>query len=101
MSQLRSTSHGGSAVFKVPETIPCPVVFETAEQRGSGRFVRLHGGHSGVPLALVPDSFIKALAEYTGRSIININLARIKTNKHLMKIFFNKNRAVEGEYMND
>ena len=46
-------------------------------------------------------SFIKALAEYTGRSIININLARIKTNKHLMKIFFNKNRSIEGEYIDD
>jgi SpoVK/Ycf46/Vps4 family AAA+-type ATPase len=46
-------------------------------------------------------SFIKALAEHTGRSIININLSMIRTNKHLMKIFFNKCRSVEGEYMDD
>ena len=43
-------------------------------------------------------SLIKALAHFTGRSIININLSRIKTNKHLMKIFFNKSRSIEGEY---
>jgi hypothetical protein len=28
-------------------------------------------------------------------------LARIRTNKQLMKIFFNKSRSVEGEYMDD
>jgi hypothetical protein len=41
------------------------------------------------------------LAQHTGRSIVNIDLARIRTNKQLMKIFFNKSRSVEGEYMDD
>jgi hypothetical protein len=44
---------------------------------------------------------IKALAQYTGRSIININLAGIKTNKHLMKVFFDRRRSIENEYVED
>ena len=44
-------------------------------------------------------SFIKALAQHTGRSIVNVNLARINTNAELMSIFFNHRKRVEGEHM--
>ena len=42
-------------------------------------------------------SFIKALAQHTGRSIVNVPLARVKTNAELMSIFFNPKKYVEGE----
>ena len=42
-------------------------------------------------------SFIKALAQYTGRSIVNVPLARVSTNAELMSIFFNHKKFVEGE----
>jgi len=42
-------------------------------------------------------SLIKALAQYTGRSIINVPLARVSTNAELMSIFFDKRKQVEGE----
>jgi len=44
-------------------------------------------------------SFIKALAQHTGRSIINVPLARVTTNAELMSIFFNHRKYVEGENM--
>jgi len=43
-------------------------------------------------------SFIKAVAEYTGRHIINIPLARIKTNEELMELFYSGRYNVEGQY---
>ncbi|KAL7578844.1 hypothetical protein ACA910_016064 [Epithemia clementina (nom. ined.)] len=44
-------------------------------------------------------SFIKALAQHTGRSIVNVPLARVTTNAELMSIFFNHRKYVEGENM--
>ena len=44
-------------------------------------------------------SFIKALAQHTGRSIVNVPLARVSTNAELMSIFFNHRKYVEGENM--
>ena len=41
-------------------------------------------------------SLIKALAHYTGRHIVNINLANISTNADLRKIFFNKTYQVSS-----
>ena len=61
----------------------------------------LSGTHTCCRVAAGKTSLIKALAHYTGRSIININLSRIKTNKHLMKMFFNKSRKVEGAYYSE
>jgi len=43
-------------------------------------------------------SLIKAVAEYTGRHIINIPLARIKTNEELTQLFFGGEYDVEGQY---
>jgi hypothetical protein len=42
-------------------------------------------------------SLIKALAHYTGRNIVNIPLARIKTNQELMDCVFDQSFAVPGE----
>ena len=42
-------------------------------------------------------SLIKALAERTGRSIVNVSLARISTNVELASIFFYQKYYVEGE----
>ncbi len=42
-------------------------------------------------------SLIKALAQYTGRSIINVPLARVTTNAELMSIFFECRRNVQGD----
>ena len=44
-------------------------------------------------------SFIKALAQHTGRSIINVPLARVQTNAELMTIFNDPKKYVEGESM--
>ena len=41
-------------------------------------------------------SLIKALAHYTGRHIVNINLSHISTNGDLRKIFFNKMYQITG-----
>jgi len=41
-------------------------------------------------------SLIKALAQYTGRSIINIPLAQIKTNQQLMDVMYDLKMKVEG-----
>lgn len=43
-------------------------------------------------------SLIKAVAQYTGRHIINIPLARIKTNEELTQLFFGGEYEVEGQY---
>jgi mitochondrial chaperone BCS1 len=42
-------------------------------------------------------SLIKALAQYTGRSIVNVPLSKIKTNSQLMSIFFDKRYPIQGE----
>jgi len=42
-------------------------------------------------------SLIKALAQYTGRSIINVPLGRITTNAELMSIFFDPRKLLHGE----
>ena len=41
-------------------------------------------------------SLIKALAQYTGRSIVNVPLMRVSTNSELMSIFFDRSYHVEG-----
>jgi mitochondrial chaperone BCS1 len=43
-------------------------------------------------------SLIKAVAQYTKRHIVNVPLARIKTNAELNTIFFGNSFNVEGEY---
>jgi len=42
-------------------------------------------------------SLIKVLAQRTGRSIVNVPLARISTNAELASIFFDQKYHVEGE----
>eukprot|EP00555_Chaetoceros_dichaeta_P007442 CAMPEP_0198276070 /NCGR_PEP_ID=MMETSP1447-20131203/65112_1 /TAXON_ID=420782 /ORGANISM="Chaetoceros dichaeta, Strain CCMP1751" /LENGTH=665 /DNA_ID=CAMNT_0043970989 /DNA_START=269 /DNA_END=2266 /DNA_ORIENTATION=+ len=42
-------------------------------------------------------SLIKVLAQRTGRSIVNVPLARITTNAELASIFFDQKYSVEGE----
>ena len=42
-------------------------------------------------------SLIKALAQYTGRSIVNVSLSKITTNTQLMSIFFGKRYPIQGE----
>jgi len=42
-------------------------------------------------------SLIKALAHHTGRSIVNVPLARITTNQELMDIMFDQQYMVEGD----
>jgi len=42
-------------------------------------------------------SLIKALAQYTGRSIVNVPLARISTNQELMDIMFDQQYLVMGD----
>ena len=42
-------------------------------------------------------SLIKALAQLTGRSIVNVPLARISTNAELASLFFDQKYYVEGE----
>lgn len=42
-------------------------------------------------------SLIKAMAQHTGRSIINVPLARISTNQELMDIMFDQQYMVQGE----
>ena len=42
-------------------------------------------------------SLIKSLAQYTGRSIVNVSLSKITTNEQLMSIFFDKRYRIQGE----
>ena len=42
-------------------------------------------------------SLIKALAQHTGRSIVNVPLARITTNQELMDIMFDQSYMVMGD----
>ena len=42
-------------------------------------------------------SLIKALAQHTGRSIVNVPLARIATNQELMDIMFDQSYMVAGD----
>jgi len=42
-------------------------------------------------------SLIKAMAQHTGRNIVNVPLARITTNQELMDIMFDQQYMVEGE----
>eukprot|EP00548_Thalassiothrix_antarctica_P014530 CAMPEP_0194171790 /NCGR_PEP_ID=MMETSP0154-20130528/6337_1 /TAXON_ID=1049557 /ORGANISM="Thalassiothrix antarctica, Strain L6-D1" /LENGTH=715 /DNA_ID=CAMNT_0038884227 /DNA_START=1 /DNA_END=2145 /DNA_ORIENTATION=+ len=42
-------------------------------------------------------SLIKALAQYTGRSIVNVSLTKITTNSELMSVFFDKRYEILGE----
>eukprot|EP00529_Nitzschia_sp_RCC80_P009460 CAMPEP_0113495692 /NCGR_PEP_ID=MMETSP0014_2-20120614/29739_1 /TAXON_ID=2857 /ORGANISM="Nitzschia sp." /LENGTH=771 /DNA_ID=CAMNT_0000389595 /DNA_START=60 /DNA_END=2375 /DNA_ORIENTATION=- /assembly_acc=CAM_ASM_000159 len=44
-------------------------------------------------------SLIKALAQYTGRSIVNVPLSRVETNSELASIFFDHQYNVEGQYV--
>uniref|UniRef100_A0A7S1CV99 AAA+ ATPase domain-containing protein n=1 Tax=Cyclophora tenuis TaxID=216820 RepID=A0A7S1CV99_CYCTE len=42
-------------------------------------------------------SLIKALAQHTGRSIVNVSLAKITTNAELMSVFFDQTYHIQGE----
>ena len=44
-------------------------------------------------------SLIKALAQYTGRSIVNVPLSRVETNSELASIFFDRRYNVDGQYV--
>jgi len=42
-------------------------------------------------------SLIKALAQHTGRSIVNVPLSKITTNTELMSIFFDRRFRIQGQ----
>ncbi|CAJ1938074.1 unnamed protein product [Cylindrotheca closterium] len=41
-------------------------------------------------------SLIKALAQHTGRSIVNVPLSKVSTNSELMSIFFDRSYGIQG-----
>ena len=42
-------------------------------------------------------SLIKALAQHTGRSIVNVSLSKITTNSELISVFFDNKYYIQGE----
>jgi uncharacterized membrane protein len=44
-------------------------------------------------------SLIKALAQLTGRSIVNVSLSKIEKNSELMSVFFDRNFFIQDEYV--
>jgi chaperone BCS1 len=44
-------------------------------------------------------SLMKALANHTGRSIVNVSLSKIATNSELMSIFFDRKFNIQDEYV--
>ncbi|KAL3941708.1 MAG: hypothetical protein SGBAC_003988 [Bacillariaceae sp.] len=44
-------------------------------------------------------SLIKAMAQHTGRSIVNVPLSKVSTNSELMSIFFDRSYGVQGSSM--
>lgn len=56
--------------------------------------ILLHG-----PPGTGKTSLIKALAQHTGRSIVNISLSKIEKNSELMSVFFDRKFYIQGEYV--